>query len=420
MTASSSCLRSPSSGRSRPGRSAASPRSGGRELGRAGQPRAADLAAGEHLRHQVRDGDDLPLQALRGVHGEHLDAVGRDLDLAGRQPVLGLLGGLQVVEQRGQRGDLGARGEVGDHVGERVEVRAADRARAGGGLGVEQEHPLGVGDEVGERRARPRRAASPAPGPAGRSARSRQASTPSAGPGSSRASTRPACSACSPGSAPSASSAGVSGPRRGGRAGTSSRARGHSAARSATPSRQRAPVSSRTAAGPASGSATSRSALTRSRTSGVSSSPPSPTTSTGRPRARRAAAMASMSTRRRTSTADVGAGSRRRSHCCGDRVGHPVDLGGDVGEQRHPHVAAARPGPGRSSPTLDTPGIARPAPPPAAAATSAACRRRAAGVGQSQPVRCPGPAAPRPPPPPRAGRRGGVGQAAPAAGCGSW
>jgi hypothetical protein len=89
------------------------------------------------------------------VHGEHLDAVGRDLDLARRQPVLGLLGGLQVVQQRGKGGHLGARRELGDHVGERVEVRAADRARSGGGLGVEQEHALGVGDEVGERGASP-------------------------------------------------------------------------------------------------------------------------------------------------------------------------------------------------------------------------------------------------------------------------
>jgi hypothetical protein len=55
-----------------------------------------------------------------------LDAARRHLDLSGREPVFRLFGGVEVVEQRRQRGDLGAGGEVGHDVGERVEVGAAD------------------------------------------------------------------------------------------------------------------------------------------------------------------------------------------------------------------------------------------------------------------------------------------------------
>jgi hypothetical protein len=54
------------------------------------------------------------------------------------------------------------------------------------------------------------------------------------------------------------------------------------------PTRHRAPVSSRASAAPAVGSLTTCSVLTRSRTSGVASRPPSPTSSTGTPRARSA------------------------------------------------------------------------------------------------------------------------------------
>ena len=72
----------------------------------------------------------------------------------GREPVFRALGGVEVVEQRGQGGDLGAGGEVGHDVGERVEVRAADGPGPGGGLRIEQQQPLGVGDEVRQRHRR--------------------------------------------------------------------------------------------------------------------------------------------------------------------------------------------------------------------------------------------------------------------------
>ena len=64
------------------GRSAASPRSAtGSSAGLVSHV-PADPPAGEHLVHQVRHRHHLPLQALGGVHGEHLHPVRRDLDLA--------------------------------------------------------------------------------------------------------------------------------------------------------------------------------------------------------------------------------------------------------------------------------------------------------------------------------------------------
>ena len=87
---------------------------------------------------------------------------------------------------------------------------------------------------------------------------------------------------------------------------SSSTARRHSAAMSRPPSRQRGPVSTRIAAAPAVGSATSRSIATTSATSGTASRPASPTTSTGTPRAVSASAIGAASALRRTSTAAVG------------------------------------------------------------------------------------------------------------------
>ena len=107
---------------------------------------------------------------------------------------------------------------------------------------------------------------------------------------------------------------------------------------------------------PASGSATSRRALTRSRDLGrveQAAEAHHLHRQVAAPAAR--PATASMSARRRTRTADVrrlraevGRGAPPR----GDRVGHPVQLGGDVRQQRDPDVAAP-PGPAsrRSSPT---------------------------------------------------------------------
>ena len=118
--------------------------------------------------------------------------------------------------------------------------------------------------------------------------------------------------------------------------------------------RQRAPVSSRTAAPPASGSTTSRSADTTSRTSGSSSSPPRPTTSTGRSRARSAAASALMSARRRTSTAVVGgsvsasAAARHRSATASASHARSASTSSCRATRTSP---AGAPGRGRSSST---------------------------------------------------------------------
>ena len=98
------------------------------------------------------------------MHGEdlHARAAGRrvgDVDLAGRQAVLGLLGGVEVGQQRGDRRGAarrgGAGGEVGHDLGERVEVRAARRPGPRGGLDVEEQDALHVGDEVDQRRGDP-------------------------------------------------------------------------------------------------------------------------------------------------------------------------------------------------------------------------------------------------------------------------
>lgn len=124
------------------------------------EPRPGALGAGEDLVADVRKGDQLPLEPLGRVDGEYLDtrpAGGRlgDVDLARREPVLGLLRGVQVGQQRGRRRGAarrrGAGGEVGDDVGERVEVGAPGRAGARRGLDVEQQDPLDVGDEVDQR-----------------------------------------------------------------------------------------------------------------------------------------------------------------------------------------------------------------------------------------------------------------------------
>ncbi len=100
------------------------------------------------------------------------------------------------------------------------------------------------------------------------------------------------------------------------------RARRCNATRSRGPIRQRAPVSNRSSAAPSVGSASTRSVQTTSRTSGVSSRPPSPTTSTGRPRSRSADSIAGIWLRTRTSTAVVG--RRATGMCSGATPGIPA------------------------------------------------------------------------------------------------
>ena len=81
------------------------------------------------------------------MHGEDLHTVGRHLDLAGGEPLLRALGGVEVVEQRGQRRDLRAPAVKSATTSANASRCApADGAGTGGGLGVEQEQALGVRD----------------------------------------------------------------------------------------------------------------------------------------------------------------------------------------------------------------------------------------------------------------------------------
>ena len=186
----------------------------------------------------------------------------------------------------------------------------------------------------------------------------RPASSGRAPPGSSSASTSPACSACSPGSAPSASSAGV---RRAGRAAAArapARGPGPTARRGRRrPAASARPVSSRTAAGPGErvgDQAQGADQVAHLRGVEQAAQPDH----LDRQVARRAA-------RRRRRPCRPGgargrptwAAPRRRPPppaSRGDRVGHPVDLRRDIGQQRDPHVARRRrPAPACSAPHAD-------------------------------------------------------------------
>ena len=109
--------------------------------------------AGEHALDQARDGDDVPLQALGAVHGQHLDPLGLDDHLAGFQPVLLVLGRLQEGEERAQAAVVGLGGEVGGDVEEPVEVHPADPCPVGDrlDLDVDAGDSLDVGDQFGQR-----------------------------------------------------------------------------------------------------------------------------------------------------------------------------------------------------------------------------------------------------------------------------
>ena len=101
-------------------------------------PRVADdLALRRGVRREgrldhPRHGDDVPLQALGGVHGHHLDGVGAGLDPAEVEPALLVDGGLEPGEEAAEGGAVGARREVGRDVGEGVEVRAGGTGRVPG------------------------------------------------------------------------------------------------------------------------------------------------------------------------------------------------------------------------------------------------------------------------------------------------
>ncbi len=248
----------------------------------------------EHLLDQAGNGDDVPLESLRAVHGEHLHPLGLDDDLARLEPVLLVLGRVEVGEEGGEGRLVGLVGEIGGLVEEPVEVRPADSVPIGtrSDLDVHADRALDVGHEFGQRRRHPatqppkflrerRQPRVPRRRVAGRPARGRRAPRSASAARRAPASLRPA------------------------RDEASRRARSRSAARSRAPMRHRAPVSSRARAEPRSCRTSTRRVATTSTTSGVVSRPPSPTISTGSPSACSASASSGICERRRTSTAAV-------------------------------------------------------------------------------------------------------------------
>ena len=149
-------LRSPPAWHVEAGQVGARRRAAGRQLGAAGQPARPAIGCRPGNTSAIRCGTATTSHS-RPLAACTVSTCTRSASTStspGLEPVLGVLGGVQVVEQRGQGRHLGARREVGHDVGERVEVGAAGGAvpvRRGGHLDVEQQHPLGVGDQVGQR-----------------------------------------------------------------------------------------------------------------------------------------------------------------------------------------------------------------------------------------------------------------------------
>ena len=86
------------------------------------------------------------------MDGEDLDRPGRGLDLGGAHGVLVLLGGVEPVQEAGECGGVGVRGEGAGRLVEGVEGSVAHRvADPGGDLDVEVECLLGQCHEVGQR-----------------------------------------------------------------------------------------------------------------------------------------------------------------------------------------------------------------------------------------------------------------------------
>ena len=267
--------------------------------------------------------DHVPLQALRGVRGDDLHRALHHLELPRRQSPLLLLGGGEEGQEAGEGGVVRLAGEPGGHVTERVQVPpgqagvAAPAVRTGPDrdLHLQADGPLHVGHQVGQRLVQPvpqqpqLQAVRPQPGvPLGR-VRLRR---PQVGQRLDQG------RVVQPVGGDLRLGVGV-GRGNSRRAAAIARARRCSATRSRGPIRHRAPVSNRSRAAPSVGSASTRSVQTTSRTSGVSSRPPSPTTSTGSPRSRSAASMAGIWLRTRTSTALVG--RRSTGMCSGSAAG---------------------------------------------------------------------------------------------------
>jgi hypothetical protein len=148
---------------------------------------ADDLAlvgrvGGEGRLDQPRDGDDVPLQPLGGVHRHHLHGVGTGLDPAEVEPALLVDGGLQPGQEAAQGGTVGAGREGRADVGERVEVGACRTGRVAGArehLDVEAQRGLGLRHQLGQpepgERAQPPHGSAQAPEPLQRGGRQRLA-----------------------------------------------------------------------------------------------------------------------------------------------------------------------------------------------------------------------------------------------------
>ncbi len=119
----------------------------------------ASAARREGSLDQARNGDDVPLQPLRGVHGEDLHGVRAHLGERGVEPALPVVRGREPGEEPGEAAAPARLGERGRDLDERVEVGARRRgpdAGPRGDLDVEQERPLDLGDEVRQGEPGPR------------------------------------------------------------------------------------------------------------------------------------------------------------------------------------------------------------------------------------------------------------------------
>ena len=109
---------------------------------------------GEGPLDEAGHGDDIPLEALGRVHGEHLNGPGVHLDGRHFQATFLLTCSIEPVEEPSERGTLRLRREGTGDVGERVEVSTRRRRivpRPREHLDVESEHSLGLSHEVGQR-----------------------------------------------------------------------------------------------------------------------------------------------------------------------------------------------------------------------------------------------------------------------------
>ena len=73
-----------------------------RQLAGIGEPGPRHRGGREDPSAQVRYRDDLPFQALGGVHGEDLDPVGGDSHLGRSEPVLDIGSNVQIGQQAGR------------------------------------------------------------------------------------------------------------------------------------------------------------------------------------------------------------------------------------------------------------------------------------------------------------------------------